>query len=85
MEKNSLKKNVLSAQIDLSKFNFDESSFEKATEEEKRQQDVMSESTTFFKDGMKKLMRNPLAVASIIVLVLILGVIIVAPHVVPYS
>lgn len=85
MEKNSLKKNPLSAQIDLSKFNFDESSFEKATDEEKRQQDVMSESTTFFKDGMKKLMKNPLAVASIIVLVLLLGVIIVAPHVVPYS
>ena len=34
------KRNVFSAQIDLSKF-------EKATEEEKRQQDVMSESTTF--------------------------------------
>ena len=85
MEKNSLKKNPLSAQIDLSKFNFDESSFEKATDEEKRQQDVMSESTTFFKDGMKKLMKNPLAVASIIVLVLLLGVIIVAPHIVPYS
>lgn len=85
MEKNTLKRNALSAQIDLSKFNFDESSFEKATDEEKRQQDVMSESTTFFKDGMRKLMRNPLAVASIIVLVLILGVIIVAPHVVPYS
>lgn len=85
MEKNSLKKNPLSAQIDLSKFNFDESSFEKATDEEKRQQDVRSESTTFFKDGMKKLMKNPLAVASIIVLVLLLGVIIVAPHVVPYS
>lgn len=72
------KKNIFSAQIDLSKF-------EKATEEEKRQQDVMSESTTFFKDGMRKLMKNPLAVMSIVVLVLILGVIMIAPHVVPYS
>ena len=71
-------KQIMSMQIDLSKF-------EKATDEEKKQQDVMSESTTFFKDGMKKLMRNPLAVASMIVLLLILGVIIVAPHVVPYS
>ena len=34
-------KNKLSLQIDLSKF-------EKATEDEKRQQDVMGESTTFF-------------------------------------
>lgn len=72
------KKNIFSAQIDLSKF-------EKATEEEKRQQDVMSESTTFFKDGMRKLMRNPLAVMSIIILVFLVCVITVAPHVVPYS
>lgn len=72
------KKQILSMQLDLSKF-------EKATEEEKRQQDVMSESTTFFKDGMKKLFRNPLAVASIIVLLLIIGVIVVAPMIVPYS
>jgi oligopeptide transport system permease protein len=73
-----VEKNILSAQIDVSKF-------EKATEEEKRQQDVMSESTSFFKDGMRKLMKNPLAVMSIIVLVLILGIVIVAPHVVPYD
>ena len=72
------KRNPLSAQIDLSKF-------EKATEEEKRQQDVMSESTTFFKDAMKKLMKNPLAVVSIIVLAAILLVIIVAPMIVPYE
>ena len=72
------KKNLLSTQIDLSKF-------ELATEEEKRQQDVMSESTTFFKDGMKKLMKNPLAVGSLIVLVVLLITIIVAPMVVPYG
>lgn len=71
-------KAILSMQIDLAKF-------EKATDEEKRQQDVMSESTTFFKDGMKKLMRNPLAVISMIVLLLIMGVIVVAPMIVPYS
>lgn len=78
MENENLKKNPLSAQIDLSKF-------ELATEEEKRQQDVMSESTTFFKDGMKKLMKNPLAVGSIIVLVLMIFTIIFAPMIVPYS
>lgn len=72
------KKGILSAQIDLAKF-------EKATEEEKRQQDVMSESTTFFKDGMKKLMKNPLAVMSIFFLVIIIAVILIAPSVVPYS
>ena len=72
------KKNILSLQVDLSKF-------EKATDEEKRQQEVMSKSTTFFKDGMRKLMKNPLAVGSIVVLILILGTIIIAPMVVPYS
>ena len=54
MEQNGLpKKNPLSLQLDLSKFSAP--SFDRATDEEKRQQDVMSESTTFFKDGMRKL------------------------------
>ena len=72
------KKQVFSAQIDLKKF-------EKATDEEKKQQDVMSESTTFFRDGMRKLMKNPLAVLSLVLLVIILITIIVAPMIVPYK
>lgn len=76
------KKNPLSAQIDLKKFSTYD--FDMATEEEKRQQDVMSESTTFFKDGMRKLFKNPLAVMSIIILAVILVTIIVAPMIVPY-
>ncbi|MBQ6373442.1 MAG: ABC transporter permease, partial [Clostridia bacterium] len=55
------KKRALSLQIDVAKF-------EKATDEEKAQNDVMRESRTFFRDGMRKLFRNPLAVASMIVL-----------------
>ena len=77
-ENNLPKKSILSAQIDLSKF-------APATEEEKRQQDVMSESVTFFKDGMRKLFRNPLAVVSLIVLFCIIVTIIVAPMIVPYK
>lgn len=72
------KKSPLSFQIDLKKF-------EKATDAEKKQQEVMSESVSFFKDGMRKLMKNPLAVGSIIVLILIIGMIFIVPHVVPYS
>jgi len=72
------KKHLLSTQIDLSKFT-------PASEDEKRQQEVMSESSTFFKDGMKKLLRNPLAVGSMIVLVFMLITIIVAPMIVPYG
>lgn len=77
------KKAPLSAQVDLSKFT--QTDFRKATEEEKRQQDVMGESTTFFKDGMRRLRRNPLAMGSIVILVLIILVIFIAPAVVPYG
>ena len=72
------KKAPLSLQLDLSKF-------APATEDEKRQQDVMSKSTTFFRDGMRRLLRNPLAVISLILLLTIVIVIIVAPMVVPYG
>ncbi|SFG79562.1 oligopeptide transport system permease protein [Lachnospiraceae bacterium C7] len=77
------KKQFLSAQVDLSKFN--DASFEKATDEEKKQQDVMGESTTFFKDGMRRLRKNPFAMGSIVVLALIILIILVAPHICPYS
>lgn len=72
------KKNFLSMQLDVSKF-------EPATEEEKRQTDVMAKSTTFFRDGMRRLFKNPLAVISIVILAIIIITIIVAPLVVPYS
>ena len=78
-----MKKSLLSAQVDLSKFS--SANFEKATDEEKRQQDVMGESTTFFKDGMRRLRKNPLAMGSIVVLALIILIILITPHFVPYS
>ena len=77
-ENGTPKKNPLSLQINLAKF-------EKATDEEKRQQEVMSKSTTFFRDGIRKLFRNPLAVLSLIVLTLIIVTIIVAPMIIPYA
>ena len=72
------KKNFLSTQIDLSKFQL-------ATEEEKRQQDVMSESVTFFKDGMRRLFKNPLAILSIVILAVVILTIVIAPMIVPYG
>lgn len=81
--KDDMKKAPLSAQIDLSKFNMKD--FTKATEEEKRQQEVMGESTTFFKDGMRRLRKNPLAMGSIVVLILLVLVIMIAPLFVPYG
>ncbi len=79
----SYKRQFLSAQVDLSKFK--QAQFEPATEEEKKQQDVMGESTTFFKDGMRRLRKNPLAMLSIVILVVIIAIILVAPAIVPYS
>ena len=72
------KKNLLSLQIDLNKFS-------PATDEEKQQHETMRESTTFFRDGMRKLFKNPLAVASLIVLAVLLVIIAVVPSVYPYS
>ena len=72
------KKNFLSTQIDLRKF-------APASEDEKRQHETMRESTTFFKDGIKRLFKNPLAVMSIIILVVLVLTIIIVPMVYPYS
>lgn len=72
------KKRLLSLQLDVSKF-------EPATDDEKAQHDQMRESTTFFRDGMRKLFKNPLAVMSLIILFLIMVTIIFAPMLVPYG
>ena len=55
--KNELpKKSPLSMQMDLSRF-------ELATADEKRQQDRMRESTTFFKDGIRKLKKDKISIS----------------------
>ena len=77
------KRAPLSTQVDLSKYNAKQ--FDAATDEEKRQQDVMGESTTFWRDVARRLAKNKLAMASIIVLVVILVGIIVIPMICPYS
>ena len=63
----------------------DPKKFEPATAEEKEQHDVMRESTTFFRDGMRRLFKNPLSVMSLVVLGLMVAVILLAPLVVPYG
>lgn len=78
IKQKKLKKVPFSLQLDTSKF-------ERATDEEKRQADVMSESVTFFRDGMRRLFRNPLAVISMILLLIVIVTIIIAPMIVPYE
>ncbi len=77
------KKNPLSLQIDLSKFTTED--FGRASEEDKAQQEVMGESVSFFKDGVRRLKKNKLAMASLIFLVVLLVAIIVLPMIVPYG
>ena len=72
------KKHLLSLQLDPKLF-------APATDAEKERHDTMRESTTFFRDGMRKLFHNPLAVISLVVLVLILATIIFAPMICPYK
>ncbi len=71
-------KKILSMQLDVDQFL-------PASDDEKSQAQQILESTTFFKDGMRKLFKNPLSVLSIILLVFILVTIVVAPMIVPYS
>ena len=76
-------KNPLSAQIDLSKFSTDD--FVPASAEEKAQQEVMGESVSFFKDGLRRLMRNKLAMGSIIVLLVMVVAVVILPMIIPYG
>jgi len=72
------KKNFLSFQVDPNLF-------EKATEEEKAQQIHLRESVSFFKDAMRNLRKNKIAMASLIVIIVVAIVAIVVPMFWPYS
>ena len=72
------KKNMLSLQLDVA-------SFEAATEEEKRQQVRMRESTTFFKDGMRRLAKNKIAMICLCLIVLIILIVAFVPSFYPYE
>lgn len=72
------KKNPLSFQLNLK-------DFELATEDEKAMQVRMSESTTFFKDGIKRLSKNKIAMTCLGIIVLIALIVIFVPMFYPYS
>ncbi len=78
MEKKTLKKNPLSFQIDPAKF-------ELATAEEKAQQLTQRESVSFFKDSMRRLRKNKLAMACLVVLIIIMLIAIIVPYFYPYT
>lgn len=77
--KNELpKKSPLSMQMDLSRF-------ELATADEKRQQDRMRESTTFFKDGIRKLKKDKISISCLVVLAIIMIIAFIVPSFYPYD
>ncbi|MGD9560361.1 MAG: ABC transporter permease [Oscillospiraceae bacterium] len=63
----------------------DLSMFEAATDEEKRQQDTMRESTSFFKDGMRKLRKNKIAMVCLCIIALVALIAFVVPGIYPYD
>ncbi len=72
------KKNPLSMQLNLQ-------SFELATDEEKFMQQRMRESTTFFKDGMRRLKKNKIAMTCLCIILLIVFIAAFVPLFYPYS
>lgn len=76
--KEVLKKNPLSFQLNLR-------DLEIATEEEKAMQVRMSESTTFFKDGIKRLSKNKIAMTCLCIIISIALIVIFVPMFYPYT
>lgn len=78
MEKHEFKKNPLSFQIDPKKF-------EAATDEEKAQQLTQRESVSFFKDSMRRLARNKMAMICLGILIVITLIAFIVPTFYPYT
>ena len=77
-EKKLFSKSPLSMQVDLSKFSL-------ASEEDKQSFEVMRPPSTFWKDGFKNFKKNRMAMASVLVIVLIILAIIILPSFIPYT
>ncbi len=73
-----MKKKIFSMHVDVE-------DFIPATEEEKQYMVQMRPSTTFFKDGVKRLLKNKVATVSLIIIVLLVLVAIIIPEVWPYG
>ena len=73
-----MKKNSFSLHVNMD-------DFLPATEEEKAYMVQMRPSTTFFKDGMKRLLKNKIATLSLIVIVLVTLSALIIPKYWPYS
>ena len=73
MEDIKLKKNPLSLQLDPD-------DFLPASDEEKRQLDVMRESTTFWRDALKRFSKNKVAMVAAVVILLVVICAFIVPN-----
>jgi len=63
----------------------DPDAFRPATEQEKEYITTMRASSTFFKDGVKRLLKNKVATTSLVLIILITLACVILPYVWPYS
>ena len=75
-----MKQNPLSFQLKLNP-----EDFMPATEEEKQSQIIMRESVSFWKDGMRRLAKNKVAMVSLVVIIIIMIFSFIVPSFYPYS
>lgn len=75
-----MKQNPLSFQLKLNP-----EDFLPATEEEKQSQIIMRESVSFWKDGMRRLVKNKVAMVSLVVIVLVMIFSFIVPSFYPYT
>ena len=75
-----MKQNPLSFQLKLNP-----EDFLPATEEEKQSQIIMRESVSFWKDGMRRLAKNKVAMVSLVVIIIIMIFSFIVPSFYPYS
>ncbi|MBS6235038.1 MAG: ABC transporter permease [Clostridiales bacterium] len=73
-----MKKNPLSLQLDPD-------DFLPASDEEKRQLDVMRESTTFWRDALKRFSKNKVAMVAAVVILLVVICAFIVPNFYPYE
>ncbi len=75
-----MKQNSLSFQLKLNP-----EDFILATEEEKQSQVIMRESVSFWKDGMRRFVKNKVAMVSLVIIILIMIFSFIVPMFYPYS
>ena len=75
-----MNKNPLSFQLNLNP-----EDFLPASDEEKQSQVVMRESVSFWKDGMRRLVKNKVAMVSLVVIILVMIFSFIVPAFYPYS